>query len=417
MSINEEGFDRAVKMLHKCSNEAGFLASTTETANYQRVWGRDGSIMGLAALTTDNEELIQTCRNTLETLQRHQGEHGEIPSNVDPETGRISYGGTAGRVDANLWFVICCGEYWKRTGDDKFLDRMLESIEKVRFLLGAWEFNQRGLLYIPETGDWADEFLHNGYVLYDQLLYLQVLRTICEIRKYIHGTPDHNLKERAVRLADLIKANYWFEQTDGVPEYVYHEVIYRNGRKAARARNEDRYWMAYFTPHGYGYRFDSFANVLMSLLGVAPEHCTQKVDQYISEKLVHNQTTLMPAFHPVIKPVDDDWKELQATYSYAFRNSPYHYHNGGRWPLLSGFYAADLAFRGQVGLAEQYLDDLNHANALEMDGESWSFPEYLHGRDLTPRGTKHQGWSAAAAVLAHQALDGRRCFRISAPCP
>jgi hypothetical protein len=34
---------------------------------------------------------------------------------------------------------------------------MMPVIEKVAFLLGAWEFNNRGLLYVPATGDWADE--------------------------------------------------------------------------------------------------------------------------------------------------------------------------------------------------------------------------------------------------------------------
>lgn len=35
---------------------------------------------------------------------------------------RISSGGTAGRVDADLWFVIACAEYWRHTGDDDFLE-------------------------------------------------------------------------------------------------------------------------------------------------------------------------------------------------------------------------------------------------------------------------------------------------------
>lgn len=52
---------------------------------------------------------------------------------------------------------------------------MLDTLEQVRFLLGAWEFNNRGLLYIPPTGDWADEYMQSGYLLYDQLLYLQAL--------------------------------------------------------------------------------------------------------------------------------------------------------------------------------------------------------------------------------------------------
>ncbi len=125
--------------------------------------------------------------------------------------GCRSSNGTAGRVDANLWFLICCGEYWRANGDDEFLANHIEAHEQVRFLLGAWEFNNRGLLYIPITDDWADEYLQNGYFM------------------------------------------------------------------------------------------------------------------------------LLPAFHPVITPTDDDWEDLQMTFSYTFKNHPHEYHNGGLWPNATYF--------------------------------------------------------------------------------
>ncbi|MCA9221441.1 MAG: hypothetical protein KDA71_14020, partial [Planctomycetales bacterium] len=166
-NMSKEGYRRALELMHECSTKHGFLATPTEQGNYRRIWGRDSAIIGLAAMLSEENDLIEECRLSLETLARYQGPHGEIPSNVDPTTERVSYGGTAGRVDADLWFVICCGEYWRHTGDDVFFDRMIEPLEKVRFLLGTWEFNTRGLLYIPPTGDWADEYLQSGYVLYD----------------------------------------------------------------------------------------------------------------------------------------------------------------------------------------------------------------------------------------------------------
>jgi hypothetical protein len=47
-----------------------------------------------------------------------------------------------------------------------------------------------------------------------------------------------------------------------------------------------------------------------------------------------------------------------------------------------------------------------------MDGTPWSFPEYVHGRTREAGGTRHLGWSAAAAVIGHHALAGSRLFRI-----
>ncbi|MEJ2731899.1 MAG: amylo-alpha-1,6-glucosidase, partial [Deltaproteobacteria bacterium] len=139
-----QGYRKAMDLLGECSRPEGFLASPTDDQNYRRIWGRDSVIIGLAALLTDDKELHDTFKRSLETLARHQGPHGEIPSNVDPKSERVSYGGMTGRVDADLWFIIGCGEYWKATGDLDFLGKMLPVIEKVRFLLGAWQFNNRG---------------------------------------------------------------------------------------------------------------------------------------------------------------------------------------------------------------------------------------------------------------------------------
>jgi hypothetical protein len=384
------------------------------------------------------------------TLADHQGPHGEIPSNVDPVARRVSYGGTAGRIDANLWFLIGCGEYWRATGDEGFLSRLVPVIEKVRFLLGAWEFNNRGLLYVPLTGDWADEYLHNGYVLYDQLLYLQAQQTLARVHESVHGSADHALVDRISRLRHLIRSNYWFAADDdgSLPDDLYHEVIYRKGLKAA-THCRDRHWMASFSPAGYSYRFDALANVLASLLDVANEAQRQRVDEYIADDIAQeidqkidqkidqdsdqkkdrkdqhrdqnrdqkgdqgwrgSGAALLPAFHPVIRPVDDDWEDLQMMFSYSFKNAPYEYHNGGLWPMVTAFYVCDLARRGLQHEARRFLDGINCANALPMDGEPWGFAEYIHGRDLTPGGTRHQGWSAAAAIIGQHALDGQAPF-------
>ncbi|MFB6261289.1 MAG: glycogen debranching protein, partial [Thiohalorhabdaceae bacterium] len=196
-------------------------------ANYRRIWSRDGAIMGLAALMSGDSDLTATLRRHLETLARYQGRHGEIPSNVDPGADRISYGGTTGRVDGNLWFLIACGQYWRATGDSAFLETIAPAVEWVRFLLGAWEFNQRGLLYVPQTGDWADEYLHSGYVLYDQILYLQAQAELAAMHRAAHGSADRELDESRARLRHLIRANFWFpREPAGPPEDAYHEVLW-----------------------------------------------------------------------------------------------------------------------------------------------------------------------------------------------
>lgn len=407
--IRKEGYSEALKVLHRSLTEHGFLATPTKRQNYNRIWGRDSGVIGLAALLTEDTDLIRGVRRSLETLADHRGPHGEIPSNVDPETDRVSLGGTTGRVDADLWFVILNFEYWRRSGDDDFLEKMLEPLEQVRFLLGAWEFNNRGLLYIPPTGDWADEYLQSGYVLYDQLLYLQALRAFCGIHAFCHDTADHFLEEKSARLKHLIRANYWFADSDDTPNDVYHKVLYEKGRQAAPHCNGS-FWMPFFSPAGYGYRFDALANALVTLLGVSDDSQSEKVDDYIASEVTHADTFLLPAFHPVIKPKDEEWDDLQMMFSHTFKNEPHEYHNGGRWPMVTGFYAASLARRGKRDLARKYADGIHRANRTEVENGKWSFPEFLHGKNLSAGGTHPMAWSAAGAIIAEHSLENEHPF-------
>lgn len=410
-ALRREGYDRAVRLLRACSSEHGFLATDLERDNYRRVWGRDGAIMGLAALASGDDGLIATCRRTLLTLIERRGPHGEIPSNYDPVTGRISYGGTAGRVDADLWFLVCAGVYLRMRDDPALLDQLRPVLEEVLWLLGAWEFNARGLIYVPATGDWADEYIQSGYVLYDQLLYLQAQREVAGALEARLPARARELRASARRLRRLIRTNYWFGSCAEPDDAVYHEVLFDKGRSAApHCRGE--YWMPFFSPHGYGYRFDGFANTLASLFGVADDEQEAQVDRYLAETVIDERCMLLPAFHPVIGPKDEAWEDLQVTYSHTFKNAPYEFHNGGLWPVVTGFFACSLAQRGELEQARRFLDGVHRANASEMEGARWCFPEFLHGKEHTPGGAARIGWSAAAAVLASRYVDGERLFAV-----
>lgn len=410
ISNSGEGHRKALELLRSCQTESGFVATPTQKDNYNRIWGRDSCVMALAALLSKDTDLIEGARLSLETLAAHQGPHGEIPSNVDPGTGRVSLGGTTGRVDADLWFVIACGEYWQCTEDEAFIKKMLKPLEAVRFLLGAWEFNNRGLIFVPPTGDWADEYLQSGYVLYDQILYFLSLKAFARVHAHLHASRDHLLEERVARLKHLIQANFWFsDEGETLPDDVYHENLYRKGARA-ETHCRGRYWMPFFSPLGYGFRFDALANVLADLAGLCTEDQNERVDAYIAEEIVNKERMLLPAFNPVIRPKDEEWEDLQMTFSHTFKNEPDEYHNGGLWPFVTGFYVASLARRGQMELASRYCDGIDRANREEMDGGGWAFPEFLHGKKGTPGGTHPMGWSAAASIIAHESLAGKSLF-------
>lgn len=399
------GYKKALSLLDDCITKHGYVASTTDTDNYKRIWARDGVIIGLSGLLTQTEPHREALLNTLHTLRAYQGPHGEIPSNVRPEEGRVSLGGTTGRVDADLWYIIGCGKYWEATGrDQNFLKDFWPSIERVQFLLGCWEFNNRGLLYVPQTGDWTDEYLQQGYVLYDQLLYWKALRYVSAFKEQLEGQHDQELRDKVAKLRDLIEKNYWFVACEKDPPGAYHPILHKKGCEAAEHRNT--HWMAFFSPTGYGYRFDAMANILVSLLGIANDEQRERVDSFIANEVVQDSMMLLPAFHPVIQPEDDAWNELEVSFSFSFKNKPYEFHNGGLWPFVTGFYVNDLAKRGRFDLAEQYLRGIDTANAMDANGDDWGFHEYINGQTHHPNGTRHQGWSAAASVMGHHALNG-----------
>lgn len=411
-SAAEEAYAKARDLLLQCATEDGLLASPTKRENYRRVWSRDGVITGLACLMSGDETLIEAFGKTLKTLAGYQGPHGEIPSNIGTTDRDVSYGGTAGRVDANLWFVIGVAEYGQQRGDEQFIDEMWPVLEKIIFLLGAWEFNNRGFLYVPATGDWADEYIHSGYILYDQLLYLQALRSFAFIQSRIKSAIDQRIADKISTLQSMIRANFWVASDETIPDHVYHEVLFKKGRDAASNCNQ-RYWLPFFSPHGYGYRFDAFANILASLLAVADNEQIETVDRYIEEHVVPEELHLLPAFHPVIEQDDKDWRQLNVAFSYDFKNCPYEFHNGGLWPMLTGFYAADLARRGKLETAGRYLGGIAAANSMEMDEQVWGFAEFVNGRDFTPGGNAGQCWSASAYLMAFHGLQNKAIFSVA----
>jgi glycogen debranching enzyme len=404
-SNQAESLDHALTLLRHAASPDGFVAAATNHDNYLRVWGRDSMIISLAALQTNDNALHAAVKASLTTLKDAQGPHGQIPSNVNAASGQASYGGTAGRVDASLWFIIGAHQYWRVTRDDETITTLIPCLKRIEHVLGAWEFNGKGLIYVPETGDWADEYIQHGYVLYDQLLYWRALHNLADIYQAARLPGSRRLTAKADHLKQLIRANYWFFDCETENEHVYHPLIFKKGCQAAE--NKGAYWMSFFSPAGYGYRFDAFANVLAMLLDIADENQRTATADYITQHVMPDKLKILPAFSPVITPVDKDWPILQSNFSNTFKNKPNEYHNGGLWPMITGFYVAELARRGARRQAEEYLAAIHHANKLDAAGDGWGFYEYINGSTFKPGGTRRQVWSASAAVMGHFALRGR----------
>jgi GH15 family glucan-1,4-alpha-glucosidase len=387
---NKTGYKKAIELLKQCSCEHGFYASLEKKANYKRIWSRDGVIMGLAALVAEDKKLIQTFRNNLDTLLRYQGRQGEIPSNVSPESEKVSYGRLAGRVDASLWYVIGCGKYYQHNKDESFLDKHYPGVCKTVSLLECWEFNEKDFIFVPESGDWADEMPRRGYLLYDQVLYFLALGEFVKIKRARKESYKY-WEEKRKRLGRKIEVNFWPNKVCARDQkYIYHKPTHKG------LWGKHDFWLEAFSSGSE--RFDALGNILAIISGFSTKAQNKKIVEYISRTF---QDGLVPAFHPIIFQEDEEWRRLQANYSFEFKNKPYLSQNGGLWPLVNGFYVMALRQMGEEELADNYLEKITKANYLHKQAnEKWGFYEYLHGKNNTPEGVSNMGWSAASQILA-----------------
>jgi hypothetical protein len=383
-------YQKAVELLHHAANPHGFLASVQPITNYNRVWARDGVICGLAALTTKDPQLIDTFRQTLETLANYQHETGTIPSNVafGPDgVAQVSYGGLAGRVDAVTWFIIGVTQFTFVTGDRAFYQKMSPNVSSALTLLQNWEFNNRHLVYVPLSGNWADEYITDGYVLYDQLLRLWALRGI----QFCAPTENNANKIKAIEAQILL--NFTFNAA----EEHYHERAY-----------QEVTWFPYmpcsFSPAGYKNRFDAFANALALLLNLGSQEFQAAQLNYLIALAGEQPLGLVPAFWPPVFPDEGDWNLLKNNCKYEFRNYPYEFHNGGSWPMVNGFCGIALVMHGRIVEAKQLCEKLDDANAIK----DFAFYENFNTQTMTPNGIPQCTWSAAGTILLQSYLHSEK---------
>jgi GH15 family glucan-1,4-alpha-glucosidase len=380
-------YKKAIELLLQASSKEGFLASSQNISNYQRVWARDGVICGLAALASGDKKLIETFGNTLETLAKNQHHNGTIPSNVriERDVVEVSYGGLAGRVDAVTWFVIgiCQYAYYKK--DHTFIQKYESNIQKCLQLLEAWEFNNKHLLYVPLSGNWADEYITDGYVLYDQLLRVWALKS------YNYFSKSKLIAAKIEQITQQLEINFCH---DSVGEK-YHE-------RAFKEANIQKFMPCSFSPAGYKSQFDAFANSLALFLNIGTTALQESILAYSLDLKNKMALKLLPAFWPPIKENDSDWNLLKNNCKYEFRNFPYEFHNGGTWSMVNGFYGLALLSVAKKEEAIEILEAINAINKVE----NYSFYENFNSKTHAPNGVSHCAWSAAAMIMLHQSIYG-----------
>lgn len=378
----------AIDLLHQLITPDGILASTIEADNYKRVWARDSIVCGIAGLWIDDELLIDGLKSSLLTLASKQHAVGMIPSNVLPDTNDVSFGSLVGRIDATTWFILGSCLYFRKTGDDKTWQELLPRIQKGRSFLKATEFNNKGWIYTPLSGNWADEYPIHGYTLYDNVLRLWGESLWLELSNGNHDTHEMLLKKT--------RANFWPNSPED------SSLIYQMPPYQKALNEKPQHFAAFILPGLYDLRFDAAGNALALLLFDLNEAQKKSLSNFTTSLGNELSSTLIPAFWPVITESSEDWNLLKGNYSFEFKNSSGDFHNGGIWPVWMGLFCHGLSRNGLTAEVRKIVDSF--VQTVNNNSE-WEFHEYFNAHTLKVGGKTKMGYSASGIVFMKLALD------------
>jgi sucrose-6F-phosphate phosphohydrolase len=394
-----KGYDEAILTMRRNITPLGFSACSLSDnevlgtdENYRSVWARDSCMCILGTALLEDEEIRRAQKTTLETLIRHISPAGQVPSNVRIDSGTADYSGIGGicSVDSGLWFLLGFFHYVRVTGDLVFLKRHARRLQDAMLWLTAHDSNNDGLLEIPEAGDWTDLFARSYNVLYDEVLWYRC--NLC------YGRMLEWLGEPA-------RAGDYYQQANHIRAQIVDRFwpdTRRTNQPFAALQfslGDVSYLLAEITPFGFSWRCDVFGNVLAFLFHVVDVDRARRTFQFLWG-VGASEPFPVACLYPPVNAGDPDWKPYYTT---NLLNLPGHYHNGGIWPMVGGFW---VRYLHRLGLHQLACRELYRLALLNQQGiqSSWEFNEWAHARTGKPMGKRYQAWSAASYIRACQEL-------------
>ncbi len=392
-------YKKALEVIHRNISEKGFSAcdinsnsATGTDENYFSVWSRDGCITVIGTLGCDDPAIQRCQKSTLQTLLKTLSPIGQVPSYVDIKTGKAEYSGLGGisSVDSNLWFVIAFYEYVKHYNDMDFLNSSVGKIKTAMNWLLGLDSNNDDLLEIPETGDWADLFGFSYHVLYDEVLWFRANMCYGWILEMQHSYEKAGKYfEKASIIKEAILKKFW-PSSRQAPESFADTQSYLGDVK---------YLLPEVSPFKYNWRCDVYGNILAALFNILDVGRAKTVFRFLWG-VGANEPYPVRNLYPTVHSGAHDWKDY---FVINFQNLPDHYHNGGIWPFIGGYW---VQFVNHLGLYDVACQELLKLGKLNQAGtfEEWEFNEWAHGRTGRPMGKAFQSWSAANFILAYNEL-------------
>ena len=391
---------KAVEVIKTAAQPTGIKATAGKFQNYGNVWARDSAVAGLSILNHQLTDLYPSLHQSLIALQKASNIYGQIPSNItldnSGEITNISFGGPVGRTDCSFWWLVAAIFYLKQVKNQEFETLVFEQARQIINLSTCWEFNGKGLMYVPVSSNWADEYVTNGYVLYDQIIrYWAVMVAANYFNNY-------TWLQKASEIKHGIKQHFLFE-------YPLETSLYTEAQQKILAGFDiSRRFIASFSPSQIIEKYDAWSLGLLLLLDIPSQESKSKINTAITHILNDNKNKGFPAFWPIIQKDDHLYSALQFNHSYNFKNKPGHFHNGGIWPVCNGFLIAGLATAGFTSTAAGLLKTLD--TLLITTYPQNPFAEYYDFYNQKPGGVNNLCFSAAGYLIAKKAVDDQENF-------
>jgi hypothetical protein len=360
-----------VVLLHNAHGPCHGLPRTAGWG-YPEPYTRDLMISSLGILTSANTKLIAVLRKVLETCARNQTRLGHIPSLVNDRED-------CGSSDTTPLFLLAVGCFRRASGEHDFLEGA------VRKALTWMEYQSPSDRYIVAqlpTSDWRDEQWVLGFGLFVNAVVYSYLRL-------------YGLDNQAQAVRGLIAR---FTIQGGVQQRHVHEGL------AVRYKPYYALWSYKLYSSE---RFDLLGNSLAILSGIAPPSRADAIISWVEKECAAMRAQgnlafdLPPNFFPFIMPDNPDWRPRYAQY-----NRPGHYHNGGVWPFVCGFYIAALIAAKRFRLAEKKLAALTRLIVPARNAPvQFGFNEWFRAQDGTVMGEDWQSWSAAMYLYAATCVE------------
>jgi hypothetical protein len=392
MRLVDEIYKRAVRSLRTCCHSRGLKASGRKHGHHQ-VWARDSMIALLGGSMTEDRQIHDALLASVDVLRAHQSLSGCIPNNVDAETGKPNFRAYA---DAGLWWII----------GSSIAAPDLGTCSRILAWYDCQDVDQTGLISMQESADWQDLFCTRGKGLYMNCLYVLALESAARVAKACDAPEFASLYSgRAALVRSRVDAYHWYRGDGDMLRHIAHTFSSESkkdqdslGRRRylpkKRLLLDEHYYLPYLGFRAAGEWFDSLGHMTAILAGVADDAQASHIFGFVDRSDMARLP--MRALFPPVLEGDPDWRDY-----YGMLNLPDHYHNGGVWPFIGGFYVAALVRTGHMRQAADALTRLARLN------EAGEFNEWHHGATGEPMGVRDQAWSAGMFVYAYECVRRR----------